>query len=149
MKEAAATSKEPVKEIIEIVSQSTSPSENPAKDKSIPSAKESLKSDDEHTTIGSEPGDESNEGATETSSSVGTLKKAIRGRKPERKKREEKSYRDVTAGLQHTILDMMETRSTKKGKASKGATPPVLKCSTSPGIVEGWEVSLKKKQSKT
>ena len=39
-------------------------------------------------------------------------------------KREEKSYRDVTAGLQQTIPDMIETRSTKKGKASKGATPP-------------------------
>ena len=124
MKEATATSKEPAKEFIEIISQSTSPSENPTKDKSTPSAKESSKSDDEHTTIGSDPEADLDEGATETSSSVGTPEKNPRGRKPERKKREEKSYRDVKEGVQQTIPDMMETRSSKKGKAFKGATPP-------------------------
>ena len=108
-----------------------------------------MKSDEEHISLGTENGADLDGGATETSSLVGTPEKATRGRKPERKKREEKSYRDVTAGLQQTIPDMMETRSTKKGKASKGATPPpsVPKCNTSPGITEGWEVSSKKKQS--
>ena len=81
-----------------------------------------MKSDEEHISLGTETGADSNGGATETSNSVGTPEKIPRGRKPERKKREEKSYRDVTAGLQQTIPDMIETRSTKKGKASKGAT---------------------------
>ena len=112
------------KECIEIASHSASPSENPDKNKNIPLAKEDLKSDEENITIGSETGAESDGGATETSSSVGTPERTPRGRKPNREKREEKSYRDVTAGVQQTIPDMMETRSTKKGKASKGATPP-------------------------
>ena len=108
-----------MKELIEIVSQSPSPLESPASVKSAPSAKYPLKSDDEHISLGSEPRAESDEGATETSSFVGTPEKTPRGRKLERKKREEKSYRDVTAGVQQTIPDMMETRSSKKGKASK------------------------------
>ena len=123
MKENAATSKEPVKETIEIPSQSSPPPENPAKDSSASPAKESLRSEDEHI-IGSDPGADSGEGATETSSSVGSPEKAPRGRKPERKKREEKSYRDVTTGVQQTIPDMIETRSSKKGRAPKGASSP-------------------------
>jgi hypothetical protein len=61
-----------------------------------------MKSDEEHIPLDSETGINTDEGATETSSSIGTPEKAPRGRKPERKKREEKSYRDVTAGFQHT-----------------------------------------------
>ena len=98
LKEGAATSKELAKETIEIASQPTSPSKASAKEKSDP-AKEPKKSDDEHITIGSDPGADSDEGATETSSSVGTPEKNPRGRKPERKKWEEKSYRDVTTGV--------------------------------------------------
>ena len=98
-KEAAATSKEPVKDLIEIVCQSTSPSENPVPVKSAPSAKDPLKSDDEHISLGSEPGADSDKGAIETSSSVGTPEKTPRGRKLERKKRDEKSYMDVIAGV--------------------------------------------------
>ena len=83
LKEVAATSKEQVTETIEIPSQSTPPAENPARDKSIHAAKETLRLEDEHTTTGSDPGADSDEGATETSSSVGTPKKAQTGRKPE------------------------------------------------------------------
>ena len=124
LKEGASSSKESTKETTEIASQPTSPSKAPAKEKSDHPAKEPQKLDDEHITIGSDPGAESDEGATETSSSVGTPEKNPRGRKPERKKREEKSYRDVTAGVQQTIPDMIETKSSKKGRAPKGATPP-------------------------
>ena len=52
LKEGASTSKEPAKDTIEIASQPTPPSEAPAKDKSNSPAKESLKSDDEHISIG-------------------------------------------------------------------------------------------------
>ena len=124
MKEGASTSKEPAKDTIEIDSQPTPLSEALVKDKSNSPAKESLKLDDEHISIGSDPGADSDEGDTETSSSIGTPKKNPRGRKPDQKKREEKSYRDVIAGVQQTIPDMMETRSSKKGRAPKGATPP-------------------------
>ena len=119
-----APPKEPEKEVIEIASHSATPTEIPVKNKNVPLAKEALKSDDENITIGSETGAESDGGATETSSSVGTPERTPRGRKLDWKKREDKSYRDVTAGVQQTIPDMMETRSSKKGKASKGATPP-------------------------
>jgi hypothetical protein len=87
------------------------------------------KSDEEHVSIGAETGADSDEGATETSSSVGTPEKANRGRKTDRKKREEKSYRDVTAGTQKTIPDMITTRSSAKAnRAPKGApsSPSVL-----------------------
>lgn len=53
---------------------------------------------------------------------MGTAEKVVRGRKPNKKKREEKSYRDVAAGSQKTIPDMITTRSsTKASKAPKGA----------------------------
>ena len=84
-----------------------------------------MKSDEEHISLGFETGVDSDEGATETDSSVGTPEKAPRGRKPERKKREEKSYRDVTAGVQQTIPDMMETRSSKKARLQKDSPLPL------------------------
>ena len=113
-----------MKEPFVIVSQSPPAKENPTKVNETPPTDEPLKSDEEHIPLGSEMGADTDEGAMENSSPVGTPEKAPRGRKPERKKREEKSYRDVTAGVHHTIPDMIETRSSKKGKASKGATPP-------------------------
>jgi len=115
---------EPEKECIEIVTQSAGSSENPARENNDPIAKEALKSDEENTIVDSGTGAESDGGATETSSSVGTPERNPRGRKSDRKKREEISYRDVTAGVQQTIPDMIETRSSKKGRAPKGATPP-------------------------
>jgi hypothetical protein len=113
-----------VKEPIVIVSQSPLAPENPILVNETPQADEPMKLDEEHIPLGSETSADIDVGATETSSPVGTPEKAHRGRKPERKKREEKSYKDVTAGVHHTIPDMIETRSSKKGKASKGATPP-------------------------
>jgi hypothetical protein len=102
----------------------------PPKDSSTP-AMETLpledppKSDEEHISIGFETGADLEEGATETNSSVRTPEKAPRGRKSKRKKREEKSYRDVAVGTQKIIPDMMMTRSTKKaGKAPNGASTP-------------------------
>jgi hypothetical protein len=123
-KEGANKPKETLKEPFVIVSQSPPAPENPIPVNETPPADEPMKSDEEHNPLDSETGADTDEGATETSSSVGTPEKVPRGRKPERKKREEKSYRDVTAGFQHTIPAMIETRSSKKGKASKGATPP-------------------------
>ena len=116
--------KEPEKECIEIASHSAASPENPSRKNNDPIAKEALRSDEENITLDSETGADSDGGATETSSSVGTPERNPRGRKPDRKKREEKSYRDVTAGVQQTIPDMIETRSSKKGRAPKGATPP-------------------------
>jgi hypothetical protein len=96
-----------------------------AKSKKTSPPEDHPKSYEEHISIGSETGADSEDGATETSSSVGTLEKAPRGRKSERKKREEKSYRNVAVGTQKTIPNMMTTRSTKKaGKAPKGASTP-------------------------
>ena len=43
--------------------------------------------DDEHISIGSDPGADLDEGATETSSSIGSPEKNPRGRKPDRKKK--------------------------------------------------------------
>jgi hypothetical protein len=114
-----------LKKPIVIVTQSPPAPENPIPVNETPLADESMKSDEEHIPLDSKTGTDIDEGATETSSSVGTPEKAPRGRKPERKKREEKSYRDVTARVQHTIPGMIETRSSKKGKALKGATPPL------------------------
>jgi hypothetical protein len=123
-KEGAKKPKETMKEPFIIVSQSPPTKENLTTVNETPPADEPMKSNEEHIPLGSKTGADTHEGATETSSPVGTPEKAPRGRKPERKKREEKSYRDVTAGVQHTIPDMIETRSSKKGKASKGAPPP-------------------------
>ena len=123
-KEAAGKSKDQVKEPIDIASQSPPPSEKIRPAIGTPHAEDPMKLYEEHISLGTKTRADSNGEATETSSSVGTPEKAPRGRKLERKKREEKSYRDVTTELQQTISDMMETRSTKKGKASKGATPP-------------------------
>jgi hypothetical protein len=58
-----------------------------------------MKSYEEHIPLYSETGADTDEGATETNNYVGTPEKDPRGRKPERKKRDEKSYRDVTAGF--------------------------------------------------
>jgi hypothetical protein len=114
-----------MKEPIIIVSQSPPALENPIPVNETPPTDEPMKSDEEHIPLDFETGADTDEGAMETSSYVGNPEKAPRGRKPKRKKREEKSYRDVTAGVQHTIPEMIETRSSKKGKASKGATPPL------------------------
>ena len=127
MKEAVGQSNEPGKDPIDIASQSLVPSGSPRPVNGMHQAEDPSKSGEEHISLGTETGADSDGGATETSSSVGTPEKVPRGRKPERKKREEKSYRDVTAGIQQTVPDVIETRSTKKGKASKGSTPPPLR----------------------
>ena len=79
----------------------------------------------EHISLGSETGAESaKEGDTETSSPLGTPDQPKRGRKTEKKRREEQSYKDVVQGSQHTIPEMMNTRSGMKlGKTPKGGQP--------------------------
>ena len=80
----------------------------------------------EHTSLSSETGaDSSREGDTEASSLSVTPNQPKRGRKPEKKRREEQSYKDVVQGSQHTIPEMMYTRSGMKlGKTPKGGHPP-------------------------
>ena len=80
----------------------------------------------EHISLGSKTGAESfEEGDTEASSQSGTLDQPKHGRKTEKKKREEQSYKDVVQGSQYTIPEMMNTRSGMKlGKTPKGGHPP-------------------------
>jgi hypothetical protein len=81
------------------------------------------KSQDEHISLRMESGGQSDGGTSESSSSHGTPERPSRGRKPKKKKREEQSYWNIAQGAQHTIPEMMSTRSTRKqGKAPKGAT---------------------------
>jgi len=62
---------------------------------------------------------------TEASSPKGTPDQPKRGRKTEKKRREELSYKEVTQGTQHTIPDMMSSRlGSKQGKTPKGAPLP-------------------------
>jgi hypothetical protein len=62
---------------------------------------------------------------TEASSPIGTPDQPKRGRKTEKKRREEKSYKEVVQGTQYTILEMVNTRSGMKlGKTPKGGLPP-------------------------
>jgi hypothetical protein len=84
-----------------------------------------LKAQDNHIPLTTESEGEMDESASDTNSSHGTPERPSRGRKPEKKKREEQSYRDVVQGSQHTIPEMISTRSTRKqGRALKGATNP-------------------------
>ena len=80
----------------------------------------------EHISLGSEIGAESSEeGDTEASNQSGTTDQPKRGRKTERKRREEQSYKDVVQGSQHTIPEMMNTRSgLKLGMTPKGGHHP-------------------------
>ena len=80
----------------------------------------------EHIILGSEIGAEySEEGDTEASSPSGTRDQPKRGWKSRKKRREEQSYKDVVQGSQHTIPEMMNTRSGMKvGKTPKGGHPP-------------------------
>jgi hypothetical protein len=62
---------------------------------------------------------------TEVSSPKGSPDQPKRGRKTEKKRREELSYKEVTQGTQHTIPKMMGTRQgSKQGKTPKGGPPP-------------------------
>jgi 2-methylcitrate dehydratase PrpD len=62
---------------------------------------------------------------TEVSSPKGTPDQPKRGRKTEKKRREEQSYKEVVQGTQYTILEMVNTRSgVKLGKTPKGGLPP-------------------------
>ena len=62
---------------------------------------------------------------TEASSPKGTPDQPRRGRKSEKKRREELSYKEVTLGTQHTIPAMINTRQgSKQGKTPKGAPLP-------------------------
>jgi hypothetical protein len=62
---------------------------------------------------------------TEVSSPKGSPDQPKRGRKPEKKRREELSYKEVTQGTQHTIPDMINTRlGSKQGRTPKGAPLP-------------------------
>jgi len=80
---------------------------------------------EDHVSLSSKSGGNLDGRATETRSSHETPKRPSRGRKPEKKKREEKSYRDVVQGSQQTIPEMISTRTTRKqGKAPKGDTTP-------------------------
>ena len=69
------------------------------------------------------PGEETDEGASSSSLHVIPIKKP-RGRKSKKKKREEATYLAVLEGSQKTLKGIMNTRS-KKGPdmASKGANP--------------------------
>ena len=80
----------------------------------------------EPISLGSETGaDSSEEGDIEVNSPSGTPDQPKRGRKPEKKRREEQSYKDVVQGSQHIIPEMMNTRSGMKiGKTPKGGHPP-------------------------
>ena len=69
--------------------------------------------------------DSSEEGDTEVSSPSAAPNQPKRGRKPEKKRREEQSYKDVVQGSQHTIPELMNTRSGLKiGRTPKGGHPP-------------------------
>jgi hypothetical protein len=70
----------------------------------------------------SDPGGDTDEGSTESGSPHATPVKNPRGRKPNKKKREEFSYADILQGSQQTLKGMMNTRS-KQGQASKGVVP--------------------------
>jgi hypothetical protein len=70
----------------------------------------------------SDPGGDTDEGSTESESSHATPAKNPRGRKSNKKKREEFSYADIMQGSQKTLKGMMSTRS-KQGQASKGVVP--------------------------
>jgi hypothetical protein len=90
-----------------------------------PNTKEPLKSQDEHISLSTKSRGDSDGKYLEKSSSHGTPKRPSRGRKPEKKKREDQSYREVVQGSQHTIPEMISTRTTRKqGRAPKGATTP-------------------------
>jgi hypothetical protein len=70
----------------------------------------------------SELGGDTDEGSTKSGSLHATPVKNPRGRKPNKKKREEISYADILQGSQKTLKGMMNTRS-KQGQASKGGVP--------------------------
>ena len=80
----------------------------------------------EHISQSSETGaDSSEEGDTEVSSPSASPNQPKRGRKPEKKRREEQSYKDVAQGSQYTIPELMNTRSGLKiGRTPKGGHPP-------------------------
>jgi hypothetical protein len=62
---------------------------------------------------------------TEVSSPKGSPDQPKRGRKTEKKKREELSYKEVAQGSQHTIPEMINTRQgSKQGRTPKGAPLP-------------------------
>ena len=124
VKDGDGKAKVPEKGTIETVSQSPPASNNHIMGNTTPPAGVPTKSDEENISIESETGADSDEEGPETSSSVGTPEKPHKGRKTDKKKREQSSYRDVTVGIQKTIPNMMETRSSKKGRAPKGATYP-------------------------
>ena len=87
MKETARHSKEPGKDPIDIASQSLVPSGSPRPVNGTHQAEDPSKSDEEHISLGTKNGADSDGGATETSSSAGTPEKVPRGRKLERKKK--------------------------------------------------------------
>jgi len=110
---------------------SASANTSPATGQKDPTPEEEPKNNNSHISLETEEGEvdpESDDGGIDTSSSLGTPEKASRGRKSDKTKREEKSYRDVALRAQKTIPDMMTTRSSKKTKrAPKGASPSLTK----------------------
>ena len=78
---------------------------------------------EEHISLASDSGEESEERDTESDGSQITPIKSARGRKSKKKQREEKTYLDILQGSQKTLKGMMNTRSGRKqSRAPKGAT---------------------------
>ena len=79
--------------------------------------------EEDHISLGSESGGDSEDGGTESGNSQVTPIKVTLGRKTKKKQREEKTYLDILQGSQKTLKGMINTRSTiKQGQAPKGAT---------------------------
>lgn len=80
---------------------------------------------DDHISLGSDSKGESQEKDSESDNSLATPIKTTRGRKSNKKQREEETYKDVLQGSQKTLKSMMNTRSGRKSnKAPMGAHSP-------------------------
>ena len=79
--------------------------------------------EEDHISLGSESGGDSEDGGTKSGNSQITPVKVTLDRKTKKKQREQKTYLDILQGSQKTLKGMINSRSTiKQGQAPKGAT---------------------------
>ena len=90
--------------------------------RSSPIRGDSRDAEAEPSGMDSDPEGNSDEGSTDSRSSYATPIKKPRGRKSNKKQREERSYADILQGSQLTLKTMVNTRS-KQGQPSKGVVP--------------------------
>jgi hypothetical protein len=105
----------------------TNGNENPPSVPSVPNSPAKIPNqDNEYISLNSNADTEiPDEEVEEASSPKGTPEQPKRGRKSEKKRREEQANKEVALGTQYTLHEMPHTRSgAKPGKTPKGGLPP-------------------------